>query len=349
MQRLVIDILVDSRCILHVRLYILSIPVRPVMALEYHVRLIGEPLLSLENIMSPRAGVANLRPAQRIEVVHRPGAVLSKPESAVLREISVHLRRSFRPGSQLELNLQAVDGDGLIRRDLICRSDKSCIANRLAEADTHGKLASLSRLEQGSVLIHGAASHSITTVDILRYRVLKESLGSKHRDLAGGNLLFKRLCRISHVLSANQSENASVMVDVRVAVQHSLDIQFAKMRLHEFPGRFHVLRAHKHIEHDPSAVRTDKCGIGHVIAANLVDAVAHLKKAGIGIIEGVAEQARIDGIRNRLQLIQEAVVSHIPDLISRIIIDHKSLRSFNKPAQRVFPLAFIRKVQNISP
>ena len=62
----------------------------------------------LVNIMRPRFGVAHLRAAQRVQIVHVVGAVFGHAQSAISGEEEVHLGRGFRAGRHLKLDLKAV-------------------------------------------------------------------------------------------------------------------------------------------------------------------------------------------------------------------------------------------------
>ena len=179
-ERLIMDVLVNGRSFdnkvadVNCRNRFISIffrcallPVRPVMALENHVRLVAEALFRRKDIMRPGSGVPYLRPSQGIEVMHGPGAVFRKPQSAILREIGVHLRRRFRSRGELELYFQSIDDDGLVRCDLISRGNQACVSDTLPESDADGHFSGLTGFQQYAILIHGPAAHRGVAVDIL--------------------------------------------------------------------------------------------------------------------------------------------------------------------------------------
>ena len=160
--------------------------------------------------------------------------------------------------------------------------------------------------------------------------MLQEALGGQDDHLAGGQLFLQRQGRVGRVLPVDQAQDAAVVIHMGVAVQHGLDVQLAEVLLHQGLGGGHILPAHQHVKHDPAAVRADEGGVGHVVAPHLVDAVADLEQTRVLVIQRVAPQAGVHGVRRGLQLVNEAVVGHIPDLVALVIVDDQRLRRLDE-------------------
>ena len=79
MQCLVVGELIDGGGVLQVFLDDFAAPMRPVVALEYNIGLVGELALGLEDVVAPTLGVAYLGTAQGIEIVQGTSAVLGHP------------------------------------------------------------------------------------------------------------------------------------------------------------------------------------------------------------------------------------------------------------------------------
>lgn len=143
-QGLVVDELVDRSRVQQILVDLLA-PVRPVVALEHHIGSVAEALVCLNDVLCPVVRIPNLRTAKCIQVMQRTGTVLRHPERTVLREISIHLRGSFRARCELELDLQPVDGQlWNIFPDLVGRSDEGHRTGRLSHADADGECSFLS-------------------------------------------------------------------------------------------------------------------------------------------------------------------------------------------------------------
>ena len=97
MQGLVVDKLIDGCRVQQIFMDLLA-PVRPVVALEHHVGLVTEALISLDDVLRPIVGIPHLCATQGVEVVQGAGAVFGHPEGTVLREIGVHFGRGFGAG-----------------------------------------------------------------------------------------------------------------------------------------------------------------------------------------------------------------------------------------------------------
>ena len=79
MKRLVIDVFINCRRIFHILLNGFRSPVRPVMGLEHHIRLIPEQFFRFQDIFGPVTGIAHLGASQGVQVVHGAGAVFCQP------------------------------------------------------------------------------------------------------------------------------------------------------------------------------------------------------------------------------------------------------------------------------
>jgi len=185
------DELIDGGCVQQILVDLLA-PVRPVVALEHHIGLIAEALVGLDDVLCPLVGIAHLCAAQGVEVVQGAGAVFRHPEGAVFREIGVHLGGGFGAGGQLELDLQAVDGQ--LRNsfpDLVGGSDEGHRTGGLSHADAHAQRALFALAEHRAVLELCAPRHGDACIDIFADGVFQKALRCQNEDLAGSQLVLE--------------------------------------------------------------------------------------------------------------------------------------------------------------
>ena len=133
-----------------------------------------------------------------------------------------------------------------------------------------------------------------------------------------------------------------------MTVQHALDVDGSEVLLHQRLGGGHILLAHQHVEYHPAVVRADKGGVRHVVAPHLVDAVAHLEQARVGVELGVAPQARVHGVRG-LGIPDECEVVQIPGDDPVVAGDDHTLRRFDQPPQGVLLLGLIGEIEPVVP
>ena len=323
-------------------------PVRPVVALEYHIGLVAEALVCLDDVLCPIVGIAHLCAAQGVQIMHRAGAVFRHPEGTVFREIGVHLGRGFGAGGQLEFDLQPVDGQlRNIFPDLVSRSDEGHRTGGLSHADAHAQRTLFALVKHRAVLELCAPCHGDACIDIFADGVLQKARRRKHKGLAGSQLLFKRELCIRHLLPGNNALHAAEVVHMRVAVQHRLDVQRAEAVLHQLLGSLHVFLAHQHIKHDPAVVGADKGRIGHIKAAHLINAIAHFKQTSFSVELGIPPQAGVYSVWSIP--VQIAIALQIPCRSVIITIDDPAFRVVQPAALGVGKLPPVRKIQLFIP
>ena len=93
------------------------------------------------------------------------------------------------------------------------------------------------------------------------------------------------------------------------------------MFFHQRLGCRHILFTHQHIKDDPAVIGSNKGRVGHIVPADLINSFGNFKKSCVGVIQRVAVEAGIDGGGNGLQFVQERIIIHIPDFITRLVID----------------------------
>ena len=346
-QRLVVDELVHRSGVLEVLDGDYIAPVRPVVGLEYHFRLVAVEGDGLGDVLRPCRAVANRCATQGVEVVQRAGAVFRHPQRLKLREIRVHLGRSLGAGRHLEFHLDAVDHQ--LRTgfpDLIGGCEVSHRAGGLTHADTLRHLAGHAGRQQHAVLIIGAAAHGLARVDVLRDGMLCKALGHDDRDLAAGDLLLDGQGRVRHILRRNHAADAAEVIRVGVGNNDRLDRVASEVLLDELHRRLSRLRAHGAIEHDPAGIALDDRQVRHVVAAHLIDARAYLEQAVGVVVAGVLPQAGVDGVGRLLVVVQEAVRCLTPDHVALGIRELQHLRRVDQPTHGIVVLAGISKVQH---
>ena len=346
-QRLIVDELVHRGRVFEVFDSNLIAPVRPVVGLEHHFRLVAVEGDGLGDVLRPCRAVANRCATQGVEVVQRAGAVFRHPERIELREPGIHLGGSLGAGRHLELHLNAVDGElraGFL--DLIGGCEVSHRAGGLTHADALRHLAGDAGRQQHAVLIIGAAAHGLARVDVLGNGMLRKALGHDDRGLAAGNLLLDGQGGISHILRRDHATDAAEVIRVGMGNDDRLDGIAAEVLLDQLHRRLSRLRAHGAIEHDPAGVALDDRQVRHVIAAHLIDARAYLEQAVGVVVAGVLPQAGVDGVGSLLVIIQEAVRRLAPDHVALSVRQLQHLRRVDQPAHGVVVLAGISKVQH---
>ena len=346
-QRLVVDELVHRSGVFEVFDSNLIAPVRPVVGLEHHFRLIAVEGDGLSDVLRPSRAVANRRTAQGVEVVQRAGTVFRHPQRTKLWEPSVHLGRSLGTGRHLEFHLDAVDGElraGLL--DLIRRREVGHGACGLTHADALRHLAGDAGRQQHTVLIIGAVAHGLAGVDVLGNGMLRKALGHNDRDLAASDLLLDGQGGISHILCFDHATDAAEVIRMGVGNDDRLDGEAAEVLLDQLHRRLGRLRAHGAVEHDPAGFTLDDRQVRHVVAAHLVDARAHLEQAVGMVVAGILPQAGIDGVGGLLVVIQEAVRGLTPDHVALGIRELQHLRRVDQSSDGIVVLAGISKVQH---
>ena len=332
-QGLVVDILVCRGRIDDILHDVLVVPVRPVVRLEDHLGVLAVELQGFHQEVCPGLTVADLSPAQGVEVVQGPGAVFRQPQGILLREPGVHLSRCFRSRGELELHDHAVNdhrltgaGDGHVRRDVRGRP----VGLSHADADAQG--AGHTGLQEGAVLIAGSSCHGVAGIDVLAHGMLFKALRGDDQHVAVQGLLI-----------GDQRRYAAVMVHVRVGIQNRLDRIVPDVFLYQLIRRLGALHRHQGVIDDPARLALDKGDVGHVVAADLINPVHDLKQAVDVVQLGVSPQAGIGGVRGIL--IQEGIGILAPCHLAAVGFDHQAVRCDDQAALGVFKLALVVKVQ----
>ena len=140
--------------------HVVGTEARPVVAGEADVGVVGEQVDGLVDVPAPRQRVPHLGPAQRVEVVHRVGAVLGHAQQAQVGEVEVHLRRGLGARGQLEHDADPVEdpfGAGLV--DLLGRRDEAHRAERGGLAEAGVDLTLGTDRQQRAVHVHRPTHH----------------------------------------------------------------------------------------------------------------------------------------------------------------------------------------------
>ena len=319
------------------------------MGLEHHVRFIPEQFFRFQYIFGPGTGIPHLSAPEGVQVVHGAGTVFCQPQSPVIREIGIHLCRSFRAGGQLELYFYPVNAQGFILRNFIGRRQQPNITHSLTQTDADGQFAFRSRMQMDPVLILGPPSHRTTCVNILADRMLQETFRRNHNHFAAGQLVFQGKVCISRVFLFDQTVDTAVVVNVGMAVEDRNDVQRTKMLFHQRFGFFHILLAHEHIKHDPAVFGTDERDVSHIVTPDLVNTLAHFKEPGITVEQGIPPQAGIGSIRRLGKFFHKIVTRRVPDHMPVFAANHQSGRRFQQPPQRIFLFRLVVKVKLLVP
>ena len=279
-ERLVVDELIDGGGVLHIFLDDLCAPMWPVVALEDHIGLVCELALSLKNVVAPSLCIAHSSTTQGVEVVEGSCAVLCHPKGTIVREVGVHLGRSFRARRELEGDGDAIDSDGLILLHFVgWWHQREGRVGALTHTDTHRHTTRHTLGQVGAILISGTTRHRSVAIGILSNHVLHETSRRDDSNLAWLDLLSEGQTGISNVLGVDDSTHTTIVVSVAVADEDGHDARIGiDIALEKIDGSLSHFLAHQHIEDHPSVLGLDEGHVSHIIATHLIDAFAHLEE-----------------------------------------------------------------------
>ena len=177
MQRLIIYILINRSCILHIFLYSFFSPVWPVMRLKNYISLIAKKILSFKYIVCPCLSITYLSTSKSINIMHSSRAIFSHPKTFILREICVHFHRRFRSGGQMKAYFKPVYNQSIIALNLYCRCQKTDCPCGLTESYTYCHTIFFTGFHRRPVLILSSSSHSRSAVNVFTHSVFQETFG----------------------------------------------------------------------------------------------------------------------------------------------------------------------------
>ncbi len=229
---------------------------------EEDVTLVGEQLEGLVDVLAPHQGVADLRPAKRVDVVLIRGAVLGHAEGTLVGHENVHLGRGLGTGRDLEdeanaVNDQLFTGGGDLVRGRHERNARKT-GHPLAEARVDVTLGVFG--EQHAVHIHGAADHDRAGQDVLADRRVEETLGRDHRHAGARSVVI-----------AQYAADPAEVIGVAVGVDHGAHRSFTEVLVHQVQGRPGGLFGGEGIDDDPSGLARNEGDVRDVHASNLED------------------------------------------------------------------------------
>ena len=127
--------------------------------------------------------------------------------------------------------------------------------------------------------------------------MLREAHRCDHGDLAAGELIFNRKCLVCLILFRHHAGDAAKMVGVGMRDDDGLDREFTKILFDQLHGSLAALHTHQRVKDDPAGIALDNGEICHVIAADLIDAIRHFKKAIGVVVLRVLPEAGIYAVR----------------------------------------------------
>ena len=276
---LVVDELIDRRRVGQIFADVLFTPMRPVVRLKDDLG-VGEERLRLGDVTRPAVRVPHLRAAQRIEIVHRPAAILRHPQSLAVGEIGVHLGRGFRPRRLLEDHPHAVNGRFKNRLcDLVARRNIADAVLHRGQSDANRKTALLAVGQHGAILKKRPPLHCRADKDVFLHHRVRIALRHDDRGLSGGELLVERQAAVRDLLGRDQSLDTAIVVHMRMADHNGDDPPIAHLGAEELQRLLRGISAAAAVHDDPSVLAADEGDIGNIVAAHLIDAVGDLKKA----------------------------------------------------------------------
>ena len=110
------------------------------------------------------------------------------------------------------------------------------------------------------------------------------------------------------------------MVDVGMRDDDGLDREFTKILFDQLHGSLTALHAHQRIKDDPAGIALDNGKVCHVIAADLIDAIRHFKKAISVIVLRVLPETGIYAVRRFFVIIQERIGFLTPEDLPILVL-----------------------------
>ena len=148
---------------------------------------------------------------------------------------------------------------------------------------------------------------------------------------------------VLNLLGSDDTQNAAVMVNVRVGIKYCLYGECAEVFGYEFVCRLCTFHRHQRVIYDPACIALDERDVRHIIAAHLIDAVRYLEKSADVVELCVAPKARVCGIRS--VFVKECISSLAPYDISCFVGDFEMIFRRDKAAGSVVEFSLVVKVE----
>ena len=150
--------------------------------------------------------------------------------------------------------------------------------------------------------------------------MLREAHRCDHGDLAAGELVFDRKRLVRLILFRHHAGDAAKMVGVGMRDDDGLDREFTKILFDQLHGSLTALHAHQRIKDDPAGIALDNGEVCHVIAADLIDAIRHFKKAIGMVVLCVLPETWIYAVRRFFIIVQERIGFLTPEDLPILVL-----------------------------
>ena len=307
-QRLVMHIFVHVALLLQEIDRAVLAPARPVMGGEENLRLAREEVHRFVDVIAPRLGVAHLRAARRVDVVHVAGTVLRHAERLELREIEIHLRRRFGIGRHLEDDFHTVDDELLARlANAFRRRHDGNGAHGNGLAQTGIDMALRIARQHRAIHVGRTAAHRIARQYVLAYRGFEEAFRRDDHEA------------VPDVLVRDHAAHAAIMVDMAVRVDDGGNGLVAALLTHELQrggGRF---GRDQRVDDDVARIALDEGDVRDVEIADLINARHDFEETVNGIELRLTPEARVYRVGAIATFGLESELAHIPDGVPRLV------------------------------
>ena len=301
-QRLVVHPAVHVALQFEEAVHVVGAEARPVVTREHRVGVVAPHPHRLVDVLRPGERVADLRTADRIQVVQRVGAVLRHAQQPLVGEEEVHLRRCLRVGCVLEDDAHAVDVEfGARLADRLGGCDEARRAERDRLSEPGVDLTERSERQQRTELVHRAAAHDRPRQHVLADRLVHEPLGCDHPDVA-----------VRDGLPGRDPEHPAEVIEVAVRVDHRTHGPLAEVLVREVEACPSALLGGQRVDDQPTAVGLDERDVGDVVPPGLPHPVSDLEQAVVGVQLALAPQTWVNGVGRGVVVAEEVVVCRVP-------------------------------------
>ena len=297
---LVVDVLVEIALVREGPGHAHPAPRGPVVLRDEHVAVGAEALERVAEMRRPGARVAHLGAAERQQVVHRLGGVLSQIQHPLLRQEEVQFGWRLGVGRELEHHRHAVDdarleglGDRGGGRDDRAPGRAETVDLAETGVDRAARTAGQGRAE----LVGGAAAHGVAGDHRLGDHGAHES-GRRHDHHAPGG----------HLDRIDDAARAAVVIAVAVRVDYRRDRTLRPVREVQVERRLRRPHRAERVDHDHAGRAFDEGDVGQREAAHLVDTGHDLEQAVDGVEPRQPPQARVYRVGRGLG-VEEGVAS----------------------------------------